>query len=156
MPGTSGPNPPPDPGLGPFLEVNDRFRPRTDRAFLARVVAAALAEVERPELRVSLLLTDDEELSRLHGEYLNDPTPTDVLSFASGENVDIAISVECARTVARRRGHFIRAEVALYVVHGILHACGHDDREDDARARMREAEQRVLQSIGLTVAPVDD
>jgi len=142
--------------LEPLLAITDRFRPRTERAFLERVVAAARDEVGQPDLRVSLLLTDDAELAKLHADYLDDPTPTDVLSFESEDGVDIAVSVERARHEARCRGHYIRAELALYVVHGVLHACGHDDHEDDDRARMRAAEQRVLRSLGLTVDPVDE
>lgn len=144
------------PASGLLLEVCDRFRPRTERAHLRRVVAAALHHVRRPRLRVSLLLTDDAELARLHGEYLDDPTPTDVMAFELDDGVEIAVSVECARREAKRRGHAIRAELALYIVHGILHACGYDDIDDEQRTRMRDAERRVLHSIGCRVAPVDE
>jgi probable rRNA maturation factor len=138
------------------LEVNDRFRPRTDRAFLARVVAAALRHEGRTSMPVSLLLADDREIARLHARFLGDPSRTDVISFEMDGAADIAVSVECARREAARRGHSIRAELALYVVHGILHACGHDDVRARDRARMREAERAVLASLGLRVAPVDD
>ncbi len=141
---------------GVRLEVSDRFRPRTDRAFLRRVVAAALKHVRRQDMRVSLLLTDDAELARLHGEFLGDPSPTDVLSFELDDGVEVAVSVERARREAGRRGHTIRAEIALYVVHGILHACGYDDADREQRARMRAAEQTVLAALGCRVAPVDE
>ena len=154
MPGRPGA--PPDPTSGPLLEVCDRFWPRTERSFLVRVVAAALRHVRRPRLRVSLLLTDDAEMARLHGEYLDDRSPTDVLSFELDDGVEIAVSVECARREAKRRGHTIRAELALYIVHGILHACGYDDIDAAHRARMRDAEQRVLRALGCRVAPVDE
>src|SRR5262245_61656318 len=110
----------------PRLEVVDGFRPRTDRRFLRRVVAAALRE-GRKGYAVSLCLTDDRAIARLHARHLGDPTPTDVLSFLLDDTVELVVSVECARRVARRLGHTIKAELALYVIHGILHACGHDD-----------------------------
>lgn len=137
------------------LEVNDRYRPRTDRAFLQRVVTAALAFVKREDMPVSLLLADDTEIARLHGEFCGDSSPTDVLSFALDDGAEVAVSVECARREAARYGHSIRAELALYVVHGILHVCGYDDHDAADRSRMREAEQHILQSIGQRVAPVD-
>ena len=101
---------------------------------------------------MSLLLTGERDIARLHGEHLGDPSPTDVMSFELDDGVEIVVSVQRARQEARRRGHAIRAELALYVAHGILHACGHDDRTARARARMRAAEQRVLDALGLRVA----
>ena len=138
------------------VEVCDHFRPRSERAFVTRVVAAALSHADAEHMPVSLLLTDDAEIARLHGEYLGDPTPTDVICFALDDGAEIAISVECARREAKRRGHTIRAELALYIVHGVLHACGFDDVGVRQRARMRRAESEVLQSLGQRVAPVDE
>ncbi len=138
------------------LQVNDRGRPRTDRAFLRRVVAVALDQVGRPDLSVSLLLTGDAESARLHRQFFADATPTDVMSFPLDGAVEIAVNVARARREAERRGHSIRAEVALYVVHGILHACGYDDRRRGARARMRAAERAILSALRLRIAPVDD
>jgi probable rRNA maturation factor len=137
------------------LLVTDRFRPRTDRRLLARAVEAALDHAGRRDLEVSLLLTGDAEISRLHREFLGDATPTDVISFEVDGTIDVVVSIERARAVARRLGHPIRAEVALYVVHGVLHGCGYDDTRPRQRARMRAAECAVLASLGLAVTPVD-
>ena len=137
------------------LALTDRYRPRTSRAFVENVVSAVLAHVRRPDLEVSLLLTDDEEIARIHAEFCNDPTPTDVLSFAIDESVDVVVSVECARRQARALGNTIRAEIALYVVHGILHACGYDDHDARDRSRMRDAERAILSRLGLRARDVD-
>jgi probable rRNA maturation factor len=140
---------------GPLLEVTDRGAPRTDRAFLRRVVREALAHVDRPQLPVSLLLTDDEEIARLHGRFLGDPTPTDVISFALDGAAELVVSVQTAKRTAARHGHTLRAEVALYVVHGILHVCGFDDVRARDRVAMREAERAVMRALGLRVRAVD-
>ena len=63
------------------LEITDRGLPHTERSFIERVVSAVLEYVERPDFDVSLLLTDDTEISELHQQYLSDPSPTDVMSF---------------------------------------------------------------------------
>ncbi|MCB9876079.1 MAG: rRNA maturation RNase YbeY [Planctomycetes bacterium] len=138
------------------LELVDRFRPRTQRAFVERVVDAVRRHVGRRDLVVSLLLTDDAEIAALHGEHLGDPTPTDVMSFELDGEAEIVVSVETARREARRAGHAMRAEVALYIVHGLLHTCGYDDVKARDRRAMREAERAILAQLGLKVRAVDD
>lgn len=138
-----------------LVEVVDRWRPRSDRRFVTRVVETTLAFARRPDLRVSVLLTGEAEIAGLHGEFLDDPTATDVLSFPMDDGVDVVVSVERARREAKARGHTIKAELALYLVHGLLHACGYDDGDDAHRARMRRAEQDVLQLLDLRVAPLE-
>ena len=71
------------------------------------------------------------------------------------DTIDLIVSVECAQRRARELGHSARDELALYIVHGVLHACGYDDRDDAERRRMRIAEQEVLAQLGCKVAPVD-
>ena len=137
------------------LSVTDRYRPRTDRAFLRRVVAAALAFTDRRAMPVSLLLTDDAEIASLHARHLDDPTPTDVISFAIDGEAEIVVSCETARRKANEHGHSARAEIALYIVHGLLHVAGFDDVRASDRVRMRSAEREVMRRLRLRVHDVD-
>ena len=139
-----------------MLELVDRFRPRTERALIERAVAATLEFAGRPDWEVSLLLTDDEEIARLHEEFLGDPTPTDVMSFEMEDGAEVVVSVETARRAARANGTTIRAEVALYVVHGLLHTLGFDDKAQAERRRMRDAERAILERLRLRVSDVDE
>lgn len=141
--------------MGADIDVVDRWRPRSDRSFVTKVARITLAFAQREDLNVSILLTGDTEIARLHGDYLDDPTPTDVLSFPMDNGVDVVVSVERARREAKTRGHTIKAELALYLVHGLLHVCGYDDAEDADRARMRKAEQEVLELLDLRIPPVE-
>jgi probable rRNA maturation factor len=143
------------PGARLQLALTDRGRPRTARAFVARVVRAALAYGGKPTMPVSLLLTDDAEIAALHAQHLGDASPTDVMSFDLDGAAELVVSVTTAARIARARGHAVRAEVALYIVHGLLHVLGHDDTTRRSRARMRDAEREVLQRLRLRVAPVD-
>lgn len=138
-----------------MLEVTDRYHPRTERVLIERVVAAVRGYVARPELEVSLLLTNDEEIAALHDEFLGDPTPTDVMSFEIDNGAEIVVSVETATRVALAAGHAIDAEVALYIVHGILHTVGFDDVDEHDRRRMREAERAIMKRLKLSVREVD-
>ena len=137
------------------LQLLDRGRPRTPVAFVRDVVRAVLAFGERPDMPVSLLLTDDAEIGVLHGQHLGDPSATDVMSFELDGEAEIVVSVETARRIAEERGHEARAEIALYIVHGLLHTLGYDDVRVRDRRRMRRAEQVVLQRLGLRVHAVD-
>ncbi|MGD1978973.1 MAG: rRNA maturation RNase YbeY [Akkermansiaceae bacterium] len=80
-------------------------------------------------LEVTLL--DDDEMARVHGEFLNDPTPTDVITFDHGE---LLVGVETAARQALDYRTSQDGEIALYGIHGMLHLSGFDDRNPvDAR-----------------------
>ena len=120
---------------------------------IASAVDAALAFGGRSGIDVSVVLVDDPTLADMHGRYLADPTPTDVISFDLGEEGggpagELYVSVERAALVARERGAPPERELALYVVHGTLHLCGYDDHEPEDIARMRAAEAQVLSALG--------
>lgn len=137
------------------LAVTDRWRPRTSLAFVRSVVRTTLHFVGRPTMPVSLLLTGDKEIAQLHARHLGEPVPTDVISFELDGGAEVVISVETALRKARHHGHSLRAEVALYLVHGILHTTGFDDIRARDRARMRAAERVVMQRLRLQVHAVD-
>ena len=134
-----------------------------DDALIERAVEAALDEGGREGLHVGVILVDEPTLTRMHVELFDDPTVTDVISidlapdddapFEVGDANALAgelyVSVDRAREVAERRGVSLARETSLYVVHGVLHLCGHDDHDDDERARMRVAEQRVMRVLGF-------
>jgi len=99
-----------------------------------------------PRRDVVVALVDDRTIAKLHGRFLGDPTPTDVLSFPHGE---IVASGETARREAEARGIRPVDELVLYVVHGALHLAGYKDGKAKDRARMRRAERRVLKALGI-------
>ena len=130
-------------------------RPRglTD-ARIRRAAELALEHGGRAAEGLSIVFVDDPELAQMHADWLDDPTPTDVISFDLGEGDggpmgELYISTERARAVALRRGLDVVREHLLYVVHGALHLCGHDDHEPRERARMRRAERAVLAKLGV-------
>lgn len=121
-------------------------------ARVRRAAEAALAHGGRPDLQLDVVFVDDPDLCRMHEEWLDDPTPTDVISFDLGEDGggpggELYVSTERARAVARERGLDRVGEHLLYVVHGALHLCGFDDRRPRDRARMRAAERKVLARV---------
>ena len=129
---------------GPRLLSDDEVR---------AVVRAALEQGGRPQLLLSVVFVSDAELATLHGRHLGDPSPTDVMAFdlaeeGGGPAGEVYVSVERARAEARARDLAPERELALYILHGCLHLCGHDDHRPRARARMRAAERAVLARLG--------
>ena len=56
-----------------------------------------------------------------------------------------------ARRVARELGTDVSEEVILYLVHGLLHLCGYDDRDELQRQQMRRREAEVLSLLEVAV-----
>jgi probable rRNA maturation factor len=98
------------------------------------------------ELSVAFLT--DAALARLHADFLDDPSTTDVITFeaqpALGSAGEICVSADTARTYANDRGRDFSEELTLYVVHGWLHLAGYDDLQPAKKRRMRAAEARAM------------
>jgi probable rRNA maturation factor len=126
-----------------------------DRGRLREIARAVLEGEGVPEYEISLALVDNPTIHRLNKQYLDHDEPTDVLSFpysaANSKKLEgeLVIGVEIALEQAKERGHDVQAELALYVVHGLLHLCGYDDKSADAEKEMRERERHYLQRAGF-------
>ncbi len=121
----------------------------------ARVRAAVEAAWELyggpPGERVEVVLLGEEEHSLLHGEFLDDPTATDVMAFPYGDEDlfgEVVVNRDMAVREARARRKPVAHEALLYVAHGALHLLGFRDDSDAARVEMRAAEARVMQRLG--------
>jgi probable rRNA maturation factor len=90
---------------------------------------------------VSVWLISDRRMSRLHRQFLGQKGPTDVLTFQHGE---IFISVEMAKRNARAFGNSLLRELQLYIVHGLLHLHGCDDRTQPSARKMEKAQEKIL------------
>ncbi len=106
---------------------------------------------------VSIVLLDDDAISRLNRQYLQRFRPTNVLAFPvegeGGESArsphlgDIAISVETARRQARAVGGRTEDEVLYLMIHGLLHLLGQDHEGSREERREMEAEEKRLFSL---------
>jgi len=99
---------------------------------------------------LSIVLVGDTEMARLNLRYHAVTGTTDVLSFDYGAgHGELIISVAQAVAQARHYRTTPSRELALYVVHGILHLQGYDDLTSDKRRRMRAAERRLLDRLNF-------
>jgi probable rRNA maturation factor len=98
-------------------------------------------------VEVSLLLTDDAEIHALNQQWRGKDKHTDVLSWPQGDPQtlgDVAISLDTARRQAEARGWAVEEEVALLLIHGILHLIGHEDDTEAGSDAMKAIERSIL------------
>ena len=122
---------------------------------LREIARAVLHGEEIQDYEISLAFVDNATIHRLNKQYLNHDEPTDVLSFPySAANAkklegELVIGAQVALEQAAERGHDVQAELALYVIHGLLHLCGYGDKSSDDEKSMRERERHYLGLMGL-------
>jgi probable rRNA maturation factor len=104
-----------------------------------------------PAGELSLAFLTDPALAKLHADYLDDPTTTDVITFEGdvslGHAGDICVSVDTALAYSKKHDTDFADELLRYVIHGWLHLAGYDDLEPRKKRRMRAAEDRALKLL---------
>ena len=124
--------------------------------YLRRILRAAHALLRSPLRELSVALVGDSAMSALHKRFMNDASPTDVLTFpleldARSRPVagEVVVCVPEARRRAKEFGNSLDKELLLYALHGMLHLCGFDDRTARAFARMHRMEDTILSRLGV-------
>ena len=114
-----------------------------------------LKKGERTDLRklnaVSVWIISDRRISRLHLRFFGDSRATDVITFHDGE---IFIGVETTQRNAREFDNSLMSEIKLCIVHGFLHLHGFDDRNSVDLRRMKNAQEKILHSMGVQIGTV--
>jgi len=97
---------------------------------------------------LSVAFVSDEAIARAHAQFMGDPTPTDVITFQGDPEMDfcgeVMVSVDTAQRACSEQGVSLSYELTLYLVHGLLHLCGHDDHDPEDLAAMRDAEKTCM------------
>ena len=140
--------------------ITIRRAPGVDQDLLRRAARAALRAEGLPSAaELSVLVTDDEEVRRLNRDYRGVDAPTDVLAFPQQPPTrrppgggaapfdadagdaphllgDVVIAAPTARRQARERRRAFGEEMALLVIHGVLHLAGWRDESEAEKRRM--------------------
>jgi probable rRNA maturation factor len=131
-------------------------RLKVPRATLTRAFGLLDAHAARflggcPPGELSIAFLTDPALARIHGDFMGDPTATDVITFegdaAGGIAGEICVSADTAAAYARVHRCDFAAELMLYLVHGWLHLAGYDDLQPAKKRRMRAAEARAMRLL---------
>lgn len=120
--------------------------------FLANTILDAVGE-SNAELHIELI--GDHRMQRLNREYRGKNVPTDVLAFSQREAAgpqssllgDVVISVHTALRQAHARHHSVDEELAVLLIHGILHLCGYDHERGESEARRMRRRELILRRL---------
>jgi probable rRNA maturation factor len=116
-----------------------------------RLLDKALAPDAIPAGELSIAFVDNDEIVRIHKEFLSDANVTDVITFPGDPEEDLAgeivVSADFAAQQSPKFGTSYDEELSLYLMHGWLHLAGYDDIEDDDRKEMRLAEKRAMDAV---------
>ncbi len=149
------------------IVVDKGFGKQVKRDWLRRVAEKVLtAESADAAAEVGLMITGQERVHELNRQYLGEDRPTDVLAFpmqpapetaerppfiAPPDGIkhlgEVIISYPQAVIQAAEHQHPVKKEIALLVIHGILHLLGYDHDVPEAERQMRAREAQILRLI---------
>jgi probable rRNA maturation factor len=141
------------------IEVNNESGVEVDEAALVRLGNFLIESLfVHPDAELSIILVDPEAMERLHIEWMDEPGPTDVLSFPmdelrpgspgrltpAGVLGDVVLCPEVAKTQAAGAGHTTQEELLLLTTHGMLHLLGYDHAEPEEEKEMFGLQRQLL------------
>ena len=133
------------------IEISNESGFAVDETVLLRLLEHDLAELHvSPDADVAILLVDEGAMEALHVQWMDEPGPTDVLSFPmdelrpgtedaptpAGLLGDIVLCPQVAETQAAAAKHSTMDELILLTTHGLLHLLGFDHAEPEEKREM--------------------
>lgn len=146
-------------------EINNESVIAVDELALQRLASFALEHLHvHPDAELAIMLVDEGAMEQLHLQWLDEPGPTDVLSFPmdelrpgsedsltpAGLLGDIVLCPQVAIAQAETAGHSPLQEMLMLTAHGILHLLGFDHAEPDEEKEMFGIQREIL--AGFAVA----
>jgi probable rRNA maturation factor len=146
------------------IEVNNESVIAVDESALQRLAIYALDQLHvHPDAELSIVLVDEAAMEQLHVQWMDEPGPTDVLSFPmdelrpgtedaispAGLLGDVVLCPQVAIAQAETAGHSALDELLMLTTHGILHLLGFDHAEPDEEKEMFGLQRDIL--IGFTM-----
>jgi probable rRNA maturation factor len=142
------------------VEINNESGLEADSTGLLRLADFALERLRiHPQAELSIVLVDEDTMSAYHEKYMDEPGPTDVLSFpmdelrppAEDEDPpegllgDIVLCPAVTARQAAEHGRTPDAEAEYLLVHGLLHLLGYDHATAEERIEMFALKDELLE-----------
>ena len=144
------------------VDVQNQADFPVDLEWLQVAVTTTLAHCEAVAgSALTIVITDDDMVTRLNRRYRHVDTPTDVLSFPAeslpvemaGESHylgELVVAYPYAVSQAEREGHDVQESLALLVIHGTLHLLDYNHDTAASRAKMWSLQAEVLAALHIS------
>ena len=144
------------------IEINNESTIEIDETRVLRLVEYILGAMHvSPDAELAIVLVDEGAIEALHVQWMDEPGPTDVLSFPMDELRpgtddaptppgllgDIVLCPQVAETQALAAGHSTLDELLLLTTHGLLHLLGFDHAEPEEEREMFGLQRELLQGF---------
>lgn len=141
------------------IEINNESGSTVEEKELSELARYVLDQMHvHPQVDLAIVLADPRQMEKLHTDWMDEPGPTDVLSFPMDELRpgtedtpsdpgllgDIVLCPDVAARQARDAGHSTAEELLLLVTHGILHLLGYDHAEPEDEREMFALQRQLL------------
>ena len=138
------------------IEIADQQNAEFDAEPLLTAIQMIADDHEVVRAEISVAVVDDSTIRQLNQKYLQHDYETDVISFVLDWNEtagtllgQLIVSTDTAATLAQDVGSTMQEELLLYVIHGMLHLVGYDDKQPAAAIEMRAAEKEYLSRFNI-------
>ena len=146
------------------VEINNESGIEVDESRMLRLAAFVLESLHvHPDTELGIMLVDEAAIERLHVQWMDEPGPTDVLSFPmdelrpgridaqtpAGLLGDVVICPQVAEVQAEAAGHDLQQEVSVLLTHGMLHLLGFDHATPDEEAEMFGLQRDLILSFSV-------
>lgn len=146
------------------IEINNESAIEVDETALQRLAVYALDAMHvHPDAELAIVLVDEGAMEQLHVQWMDEPGPTDVLSFPMDELRpgteeqptppgllgDVVLCPQVAQAQAQTAGHPLIDELLLLTTHGILHLLGFDHAEPDEEKEMFGLQRDILVGFSM-------
>ncbi|CAB4662987.1 unannotated protein [freshwater metagenome] len=150
--------------IGTGVMVSNETSVECDTQALAKLATLLFTELRiHPDVELGIRLIDAAEMSELHLQWMDEPGPTDVLSFPMDELRSAPIGVVpelgllgdivlCPQVAQEQAAEFSRnldEELQFLTIHGVLHLIGYDHMTDDDHAEMFALHDELLSTWQL-------
>lgn len=148
------------------IEINNETEYQISNELVLRLAEFALDRLHiHPAAELAIQFVGEEPMSLLHEQWMDEPGPTDVLSFPmdelrpgtdseqtpAGLLGDIVVCPSFAEGQAEKAGHPLINELLLLITHGILHLVGYDHAEPDEEREMFGLQKEILEDFLASV-----
>jgi probable rRNA maturation factor len=146
------------------IEINNESGVDVDESKILRIADFALGAMHvSEEAELNIVLVDEAAMEQLHVQWMDEPGPTDVLSFPMDELRpgtedeptppgllgDIVLCPQVAEGQAETAGHSTIDELLLLTTHGVLHLLGFDHAEPDEEKEMFGIQRDILLGFAM-------